>query len=171
MKSEKVFENIKVISFFIILSLLLVSCKETIELNSLIKTYANDSKELLEKKGRKDYLIRVMLDSLENEFTAHRIVLTLNLLEKSEIPDKILVYNESKIAFFTNVKMSNKEISIMKKNLRNKGFYRDENKNSYRSRYPETILLKNINTNKQVIVNDMSYEPIEKIVKAYKDKL
>ncbi len=93
-----------------------------------------------------------------------------DLLDEGDLPNKISLYNDIKIAFFTKKLKNTQEVKEMVKSLNEKGFYNIDSVYS-NSNYPEWVFIKNNETGKQVIVKDMWYKPLDVIIEKYKDQL
>jgi len=133
------------------------------EIQYIVYEYVDFFKELKKLKKR-DFVVNINVDSTNSKYIAYRIYMSPSLLEKSELPNKIDVYSNIKIAYFTkniqdDVELKNKMIS----KLENEKFYKLDSM-VIDSNYPEWVVLINRKTKKQLIEKDMRYYPLDSII-------
>lgn len=163
--------RIKRINFLIFFFILFFSCKkqklEHKKIDSIVFNYIDDFKKNKKIKKR-NFLLHVNKDSTLSHLNVYRMNMWASLLEPNEIPNKTLIYKDIKVAFFTKrINDKNLETKIIKE-LKEKGFYRKDSTN-FLSNYPEWVIINK--KNRQLIVKDMWYFPIDSIIKKYSKEI
>ncbi|CAM1360334.1 hypothetical protein TPENAI_10535 [Tenacibaculum litopenaei] len=162
-------------TMFCIVCILLFSCQNDKKQNKdNIKNIIDDYLETLmviksfKEKDKSLLLLKVKTDSLEN-YKSYRVYLEKGLLNtEKQLPNKVSTKKGIKIAYFTE--KVNGDFDSIRNVLLNKSFYHN-NLVTFNSNYPEWILLRNMNSDKQILIKDMSYSSLKDVIKKYGKKI
>lgn len=155
---------------FIITIIFTTNCKKKINrrknIQFIVKNYIKEEIKLTNEHS----IIYVIKDSVVN-YELFKIAKYANLLDiNSPIPNKVETFEGNKIVFYTDNSSDKRELDSIKKILEKDSYYRKDS-TFYDSNYPEWNVLRNKNSEKQVIVKNMWYHPIDSIIKKYKKEI
>ncbi|MEK6153147.1 hypothetical protein WIW50_07805 [Flavobacteriaceae bacterium 3-367] len=163
MVGQSIKKRLKVISIVIIMIFCACEREECkIEISSTTHQYI-DYFKTLKKIKKRDFLVKVTIDSTLSNHIGYRISTYPNLMDDDdEIPSEIDVYKDMKIVYLFNELSRSDEIK-MKKVLLEQGFYSTSHEDIH-SNYPEWVLLKNCETKCAKLIKDARYRNLKDLL-------
>lgn len=150
----------------IIIITLCFSCKKECnnhEIDNVILEYVDEFMSTIKTNPNDGLIVKVNSDLSNSFYKSYRIHTSAILLDKTQIPNEIMVYKEMKIAFFIDSLTNKQEIDKMKLSLSEKGFY-NINSTFVHSNYPEWVLLVKKNNDCSYLVKNTHYRDLNKII-------
>lgn len=155
-------------SITIIIFLFFYSCSKDIRIDAISYDYLDFFEKYKDtnKLKSRDFLLRIVVDSTNNNYLAYRIFMEPSGINENELPNRLDVYKKYRIAYFTEKVKSREEILFLKNDLE-LDFFKKKDTIQYFSNYPEWIVLINEKDKKQQIIKDMSYQSLDDIIEKY----
>ncbi|RKN75915.1 hypothetical protein [Ulvibacterium marinum] len=114
-----------------------------------------------------NYLVKVTIDSSNQDYLGYRINAFSSLMEKEDdVPSDFDIYSEFRITFHFK-KLGKSEKFKMKRNLVENGFYTFDNL-LIDSNYPEWVVLENKETKCLRLIKDASYMTLDELISSSK---
>ena len=136
-------------------------CKYDVTDNA-VKEYIDYFKSLKKIKKR-DFMVKIHIDSSYSKYDAYRISTSAQLLSKKELPNRIDTYKGMKIAYFTENILDEHSKEKQTLILKEKAFYYSEYVN-FLSNYPEWILMKKKSDKCFKLVKNANYRDLIEII-------